>query len=679
MVEKIGEGGMATVWKARQLSLDRIVAIKILASDFSQHDKDVQRFQAEAQAAAKLKHNGIVQVYDASVIDGRYFFVMEYIGGYSVGDWCRRKGQLPEEDVLVISECVGVALKYAWHQAQIIHCDIKPDNVLIDADGTAKVADLGLARTLTAASASSSGDAIFGTPNYISPEQASGLSDLDVRTDIYSLGASMYHLATGKMLFSGERSEDIMEMQVTARDSNPRDLNPDLSTGVCDLMEWMLMKDRDERPQDWNTVLAACDRVKRGKLPGIPLLPTGNGTLKAGKTATRQTRKAHGRRLRIRRPRRSAGEDKSAAPVPAPNQRSAIGIGLVLAVVVGSFVTMSGRDRSPDAFVASTSATLPPPPDTSTTVPPDPAPGRDQSHERARKAFENVRAWAEEHQDALREIERRFDGIRATVAKTDYAERVEAVLTDNANAQRRAVENVMADLEQRTEAHRREGRWERAALMVQNYTGAHAELSADARLARAQEIRVKAEAGRDPVSAADPSATMQGVESKIVAFVRAGQIEQAVGLLRTSAVDERLASHREDLDAGAKLLTAMLELDGTVIKSFARQQGQVVDVQLKAGGKRVEVLEIREGQVWVVQQGAAPSEAFAFDIDDLSTREVLRRLGEDERPEVALRKGIMALKARAYSQAKRYFERVRIFPAAALLADIEAAMQRPGS
>ena len=115
-MEPLGQGGMSTVWKARQISLDRIVAIKVLSHSLAAEEADVQRFQFEAQATARLKHPGIIQVYDAGYVNGMYFIVMEHVAGYTVGDWCRRKEKLGEADVLLVAECVADALQMAWKQ-----------------------------------------------------------------------------------------------------------------------------------------------------------------------------------------------------------------------------------------------------------------------------------------------------------------------------------------------------------------------------------------------------------------------------------------------------------------------------------------------------------------------------------------------------------------------------------
>ena len=164
LIEKLGEGGMAAVWKARQISLDRIVAIKILSSVLSRDKADTERFLKEAQAMAALKHPGIIQVYDANVHDGMYYIVMEFVAGYSVGEWIHRKKRISEGDALLTADYVADALHYAWKTQRMIHCDIKPDNIMIDADGTIKVADLGLAKSIGNSGVRTESDDVMGTP-----------------------------------------------------------------------------------------------------------------------------------------------------------------------------------------------------------------------------------------------------------------------------------------------------------------------------------------------------------------------------------------------------------------------------------------------------------------------------------------------------------------------------------
>jgi len=273
----LGRGGMASVWKARQISLDRHVAIKILSSAFSTDPEDIQRFRMEAQAAARLKHPGIVQVYDANFSDGVYYFVMELVDGYTMGELLRRKGRVSVEDALTVAESVAVALDYAWSLYRMVHCDIKPDNIMVDADGSVKVTDLGLCRTLTRTKTEEKigdSDEILGTPAYMSPEQVYGSEKLDCRSDIYELGATLYHMVSGRMLFQGKTDEEMIRCHIDASQApDVRTLVPRASAPFALLLEKMLAKDPNCRHRDWKLVLADVGRVREGHPPWPALIP----------------------------------------------------------------------------------------------------------------------------------------------------------------------------------------------------------------------------------------------------------------------------------------------------------------------------------------------------------------------------------------------------------------------
>lgn len=279
----LGRGGMASVWKARQVSLDRFVAVKILSSSFATDQEDIRRFREEARAAAQLKHPGIVQVYDANFSDGVYYFVMELVDGYTMGDLLRRKGHVSEEDALIVAESVAVAMDYAWTHYQMVHCDIKPDNVMVDADGTVKVTDLGLSRsvTLVTSEKQDASEEILGTPAYMSPEQVYGSDKLDCRSDVYELGATLYHMVTGRMLFQGKSDDEMLHAHVGNEQApDPRSLGTRLSTPFALLLEKMVAKDPDSRHRDWKLVLADLARVREGRPPWPALLPAFGSSIK---------------------------------------------------------------------------------------------------------------------------------------------------------------------------------------------------------------------------------------------------------------------------------------------------------------------------------------------------------------------------------------------------------------
>jgi serine/threonine-protein kinase len=246
----LGQGGMATVWKARQRSLDRLVAIKVLSANVATGSDDLRQFCEEARATAKISHPGIVQAYDAAFAENLYF-VMELIDGYTVGQWLRRKGRIPLPDALLVTESVAAALDYAWEQVGMVHCDIKPDNIMVDSDGTVKVADLGLSQTHLAQALDS--DEVQGTPNYMSPEQIQG-GDIDCRSDIYAMGATLYHMLTGQFLFNGKPTT-VLDAHLEKAAPSLRQFNAEIQTPVALLVEKMLSKLPQDRQQNWRQVI----------------------------------------------------------------------------------------------------------------------------------------------------------------------------------------------------------------------------------------------------------------------------------------------------------------------------------------------------------------------------------------------------------------------------------------
>ena len=252
-VRCLGRGGMATVWEARQHDPERTVAVKILTDDISSRPKDVEAFYAEAKTAGALDHPNIVTVFEVGCQAGRYYYVMELAAGYDTGKWLARKGRLKETDVLTVAESVGVALEYAERELGIIHCDIKPANIMVDGDGTVRLTDMGIARFISSNEAS---DCISGTPCYMSPEQATGMAELDARADIYSLGATIYHLLSGHPLFAGRSDEEILQCQCSDAVPDVRTLNPEVSAPCAVLLARFLAKDRENRPSNWPEALA---------------------------------------------------------------------------------------------------------------------------------------------------------------------------------------------------------------------------------------------------------------------------------------------------------------------------------------------------------------------------------------------------------------------------------------
>ena len=267
IVGKLGAGAMAVVYKARQLSLNRMVAIKILPKRFSENPEYVERFYKEGQAAGKLNHHNIVRAIDVGEAGGYHYFVMEYVEGKTIADDLAAGKVFEEAEALDIIIQVANALAHA-HACSIIHRDVKPKNIMISTDGTVKLADMGLARETTDIEAAQSevGKA-YGTPYYIAPEQIRGKIDIDGRADIYGLGATLFHMLTGRVPFMAEDSADVMRKHLREKLIPPDHINTSLSAGVSEVIEIMMAKRKEKRYTDIEELLTDLEALREGRPP----------------------------------------------------------------------------------------------------------------------------------------------------------------------------------------------------------------------------------------------------------------------------------------------------------------------------------------------------------------------------------------------------------------------------
>ena len=267
ILEKIGAGGMSTVWKAFDNVNNRIVAIKILNDNLSTSGEEVRALKLEERRMEEIRHPGIVQAYNFDNVDGRWYIVMEYVDGYTFSDYIIRRHRVCETDCLLIAQSIASALSFAWNDHGIVHCDIKPENIMINSEGTIKILDLGISyRYEFKEGKLAQASHISGTPAYISPEQVYADVELDCRTDIYSLGATLYHLSTGRVLFPGYDNDASMRAHCneTVQAKDPRLYRPELSKGFAQMLEAMLVKNRDGRLSNWNEVYSIAQAVERG-------------------------------------------------------------------------------------------------------------------------------------------------------------------------------------------------------------------------------------------------------------------------------------------------------------------------------------------------------------------------------------------------------------------------------
>ena len=250
---RIGRGGMGVVYLGTQLSLDRPVAIKALKSRVAKNEKFIHRFTREAKTAAQIIHNNIVQIYYVGQENNTFFIAMEYVDGKSVRDLINEKRALPESLAVDILLQASLGLQKA-HRLNVLHRDIKPDNLILNSLGEVKVADFGLALDLGESRRHAGPAKVEGSPHYLSPEQAMR-EEITFASDIYSLGATLYHMVTGEPPFTGNSPAAIIAKHVTDYPRSPREISPGLGKGLCLLIQKMMAKRPEDRFQNISAVV----------------------------------------------------------------------------------------------------------------------------------------------------------------------------------------------------------------------------------------------------------------------------------------------------------------------------------------------------------------------------------------------------------------------------------------
>lgn len=272
IVEKIGEGGMGLVYKAKCHLLNRYVAVKMLKPEFTGDEEFINKFKKESLSSASLSHPNIVNIYDVGVEDGIYYIVMEYVKGKTLKEIIRERAPLQYFEIINICRQICLALEHA-HNNNIIHRDIKPQNILITHDGIVKVADFGIARASSSATLTNTGN-VIGSVYYISPEQARG-GYTDEKTDIYSLGTVMYEMAVSKVPFIADSPVAIALKHIQENVARPSEMNPDIPVALEDIILKSLEKNPAQRYESAAAMIKDLDKASAS--PNVHLYAKNDG------------------------------------------------------------------------------------------------------------------------------------------------------------------------------------------------------------------------------------------------------------------------------------------------------------------------------------------------------------------------------------------------------------------
>ena len=280
---RLGQGAMGTVYKARQIRMERWVAIKILQPELAANPIIKERFLAESRASARLNHPNVITGIDAGEITGLCFFAMEYVEGKTLRELVKERGPMDQRQALEITLQLAKALEHA-EKHSLVHRDVKPDNAMVTRDRQVKLLDLGLAKLRAEADPGMAKGMAVGTPNYISPEQAMGRQDIDSRSDIYSLGVTLYYILTGRVPFEGP-PEVVMYRHIHEPPPHPKNFRPDVTDPVVTLILNMMAKRPQDRPASAAQLVSDIEHLLRtGSLPGMfQQAPPPQGSLRVKK------------------------------------------------------------------------------------------------------------------------------------------------------------------------------------------------------------------------------------------------------------------------------------------------------------------------------------------------------------------------------------------------------------
>lgn len=667
----LGRGGMGDVYLAYQPSMDRYVALKILPSRLTADEELVRRFLQEVRLAARLEHPNLLATHEAGEDQGVYYMAMAYVKGETLEELVLREGPLSEKSALEIARGVASALQYCWQEHRILHRDIKPSNIMLDQYGSVRVMDMGISKMVGTKSELTLDDTLLGTPNYMSPEQIEDSRRVDVRSDMYSLGATLYFALTAQVPFKGATIAETVRKQMEGGLPDPRTYAQKLSEPCVSLLEVMLAREARARHPDWTALSEDIRRVQLGKRPQHTLPRNAKSVMR------RRRDERYGHALAVSRPIRTANGTATPKKFSTrrraflPQERSspaskALAI-LWLLMLAGGAVAFYQAARSwqerEERLAAMRAAEL-----------------RQRHMEAVRRAaeaeqeraklqqqFEEALQFARSRTNDPASALARFEELAPKVAGTELEQTVRshvAALREEVLA--REIESTGKRLLTTARSLARAGKLEEAIELLDSYDGPHAMALREPRVALMAELGEELIRQREIELTQIEEAQRQAV-GRLDALVR----ELADLLLRFdfAAADRRTAEAELDdsfrlvaemRDRVCRTARAVAKLPTLVLNSYERDRGLEISVGLKRGTETLQILAVEAGKVQAARierrgWGVAVAHPTSFSYEDLTTREKLARLGTAPGEERDIMRGLLSFEAGAYDSAQKYF------------------------
>ncbi len=653
--ERLGVGGMGEVWLAYQSTMDRQVAVKILSPALTHDLEFVENFLEEVRIAAKMDHNNIVTAFDAGVDDHIYYLAMSFIPGETLAEKIDREGKIDETTALSIVYQVAQALHYAWEKFSILHRDINPSNMMLTPDGEVKLMDMGISKSLADQSGIIERD-LVGTPEYMSPEQAEGLADIDVRADIYSLGATLFQMLTGEVPFSGSDPHEILQKQLDEPLPSPRSINPSLSYRATVLVETMVAKDRGQRPATWSAVLKDLRSVMGGRYPLTPHPVHGviKPSIARGSTAppvdkrkltvsSRQIKKTH--------------DDHRHLHPSGKRQKSMILhmllVALLLVAGIFIFIKILSAPKQPRTHHVSTDITPKPDEDKK------PAEAKDEEAlGAAREAWELAALFAEQNPQRYDQALRYFETVLERGAGTEYEQRAEEQIRRLQYERYEAIQQVMSTLKAQADELVEKGELEEAVNLLLEYDGSMQRQTADLRAEKAEAIatQIRQLAAQRRQRAEQIEASIATFLNQIANELLGGNIRSAINLSAEFIEDNTEPEQQEVAGEVREILANVARMDQILLESFADDIGKEIELRVDDTNYVLRIQRVQD-EVIVAERRVGPGYAtIRFSLRQIPFSERYRRLENRADPKaLALYAGISNFRRNQTGVAESFF------------------------
>ena len=698
LLERLPGVGVWNVFKARQLSLNRMVIVKFLPAALLEDEGDSKPFIFETRRVALIKHPNIAQIYDFGRTGGHYFSVIEFVDGFSLAAWINKARFLPSHTALLVTEGVAKALAFAWDKAGVTHGAIKPSNVLVDADGTIKVTDFGLSATMRMIRQKESGMPAGAQPsflNYTAPEHRGGRAEADCRGDIYALGALLYHMISGQ----------VPPLDAPAgAEPDALAVAPDVPPEAVRLIRKFMAQDRENRPGDWKDTLQDILRVKSGNQPyGNP--PPGTEAPAAAPAAAPPKLSTVSVIVKAEPMVTAAPADKAAyarlAAKAAAVFMAALGrqwsrllqqsriqafliaaaaalIGLLLFYPqIKTFLAAQIMPRTPHArkSVPRTPSQTPAqdgaPPDAhrpdagepgrqTGELAPHPGSARENPEAEDNLRLSEILAWARDNPDKPRDAIGKFEELAGRTPPT-RASRLAAGEADRLRSQ--LEQDIVAEIRVQAQALAAQGRFNDAADLCRKYQGPLAGETAEARAKLAESFleEERTLARNKQREAEQAERQFAGAIAAAVERLLSDEAEEALKLAETAGAMPAAEPRRAELQAFASAISAAGTLEEYVLRSFRNNLNREITLELSGGPEALVITNVAGSALQcekVTKVGSGEIRQprnIAF--KELALSETARRIPRANPEQDALLAGILCHKAGNLAKAAQYFEK----------------------